>query len=108
MRAALAMLLVAACYSPDHREWSNPDAAAEVTLTVAIMGGGQVTVDNVGTCTRDMCVFHVPMTSSVKLEASATNEDHPFAGWTMACSGKTASCSLPSVTANTQVGAKFQ
>jgi hypothetical protein len=113
MRIALAALAVAACYSPDHRNWGNPDATTAVSLTVTIMGAGQVTVDNVGTCDSETaphgtCTFSVPASAMQTLEAAATKEDHPFVGWTLACTGKTVSCSLLPVMSPTQVGAKFQ
>lgn len=108
MRAALAALALAACYSPDHRGWGNPDATTAVSLTVTIMGAGQVTVEGVGTCAKPSCTFDVPAQSMLKLDASATKEDHPFQGWTQGCSGTTASCSLPPVMTNTLVAAKFE
>lgn len=106
MRAAIAALVMAACYSPDHRDWTSLDAATSVRLTVTIMGSGQVTVDNVGTCAHPTCTFDVPARSTLMLQAAATNEDHPFDGWTQACTGKDDTCSVL-VMSPTQVGAKF-
>lgn len=110
MRAALLML--AACYSPTARDWASTDANPDVALTVTIMGEGKVTIADVGACDsatapHGMCTFTVPGGMTRQLQAAATNEDHPFSGWTQGCSGKSTSCSLV-VMSPTQVGARFQ
>jgi hypothetical protein len=118
MRAALAAMFLAACYAPDARGWTDPGpdappAPAMISLTVTIMGPGRITVEDVGTCDsktapHGTCSFNVPANAMRQLQATPTNEDHPFSGWTQACTGKVATCSLLLVTSPTQVGAKFQ
>ncbi len=113
MKVALATAVLAACYSPDARQWSDTDASTAISLTVTIMGAGKVTVVDVGTCDsatapHGICTFAVPAEQMRELDASATKEDHPFAGWSMACTGEVATCSLAPVTSPTQVGAKFE
>jgi len=109
------LVLLAACYSPSTRDWSSVDAPAttNVSLSITIMGPGQVTIVDVGTCDSDtaphgQCTYMVPANATRELEAAATHEDHPFAGWTQACTGKATTCSVLPVTSPTQVGAKFQ
>lgn len=105
---ALAFVLLAACYSPESRQWTTTDAALPITLVVNITGPGQVTIADVGTCSQDHCMFAVPANTQRELEATATKEDHPFQQWTMTCTGTDVTCALLPVMSPTQVGAKFQ
>ena len=133
MRAAL--LAFAACYAPDTRDCTLTCAAAtecgdgqqctgglcaapgttctsDAALHVQIMGKGSVVVDTIAVCASDNdtkgdCMLHVPMRVIRQLVAQPVDE-HAFAGWSGACAGSDATCSLVPVSAMTQVGARFE
>jgi hypothetical protein len=104
---ALPLVLLAACYSPEARQWTT-DAPATVTLVVTITGSGHVTIGDLGTCSEPRCSYTVPASQRIELDANAVKEDHPFAQWSMSCTGTDSTCSLTPVMSPTQVGAKFQ
>jgi len=85
-----------------------PDAHdQDVMLVISVMGGGTVSIDDIGVCNNDMCQFPVPPHVTRNLTASTDKPDKPFAMWMDACAGTTPTCSIvPSM--NTHVGAKFQ
>jgi hypothetical protein len=106
---ALVLVLVAACYSPDSRQWGNTDGGGSpVILVVNISGPGKVTIDNVGTCGEPRCMYVIPGNTQRQLVATPANEEHSFQQWTMSCSGEVATCSVVPVFSPTQVGAKFE
>jgi len=83
----------------------------QVALVIAIEGHGKVSIEHVGSCdsagpTEGNCTFPVAAGDMQQLKAVESN-DRKFLSWTSTCSGTSSSCTL-TVTALTQVGAKFE
>jgi hypothetical protein len=99
------------CAAPDVS--CSGDAGTPVALHVQIMGHGRVTIDPSLVCDSDStthgdCTFSVPANVARELAAITTKDDHAFLGWSFACAGQDATCTLVPVSAMTQVGARFQ
>lgn len=86
-----------------------------VTLKIAIMGKGKVTVGGVGDCDSEessgsgpagQCMFMVPM-GVVRTLAAVENHDKEFKSWSQACAGSEPSCTI-TPTAAISVGARFE
>ncbi len=117
-------MLIAACYSPDARNWPTPepdaavdasadasvdaripDAPGPVYIHLQVMGGGKIALGTTTTCDMD-CIVAVPYGEPVTVFAIA-NTKQMFAGWTSTtCAGQPAECTFVPVAAAT-VGARF-
>lgn len=91
----------------------RPDAPPAAELAIAITGRGDVDVAPLGaSCVADdwmgaACAYPITAGAPIVLTAKTTHKDDRFGGWSGACSGQSATCSLTATSGTTSVTAGF-
>jgi hypothetical protein len=92
---------------------SGPDAGSVASLSIMIVGRGQVSVSPLGvTCDATgasgaTCSYPVTIGDALVLTATPHNKKDVLTGWSGACAGTASSCTLSPRAGTTAVGATF-